>query len=45
MLTRIHSKKLEERWGYCDELEGGDEGTAHLQVALGMLKAHQHVRL
>ena len=44
-MNLLYRKKLEERWGHCDELEGGIDGTAHLQVALGMLKPHEHVRL
>ncbi|KAL4723242.1 hypothetical protein ACLX1H_009732 [Fusarium chlamydosporum] len=34
----FHLQRLVERWGPVDELEDGEHGTVHLQVALGMLR-------
>lgn len=31
-------RRLVERWGQVDEVEDGEHGTVHLQVALGMLR-------
>jgi monoamine oxidase len=36
-----HMSLLVERWGEVEELEGGEHGTVHLQVALGMLTRDQ----
>ncbi|KAF4953171.1 hypothetical protein FSARC_12451 [Fusarium sarcochroum] len=33
-----HLQRLVERWGQVDEVEDGEHGTVHLQVALGMLR-------
>lgn len=37
--------RLVERWGEVDEIEDGEHGTVHLQVALGMLERDQFVRV
>lgn len=36
---------LEEKWGKVDELETGREGTVHLQVMLGKLRAGDQYRV
>ena len=40
-----HLQRLVERWGRVDEVEDEEHGTVHLQVALGMLRAGQAVRV
>ena len=40
-----HLQRLVERWGHVDEMEDGEHGTVHLQVALGMLRGDQTVRV
>ena len=37
--------KLQRQWGTVGEMETGDNGTAHLQVALGRLRPEEHVRI
>ena len=37
--------KLQLEWGTIGEMETGDKGTAHLQVALGRLRPEEHVWL
>jgi len=38
-------EKLEKEWGLNGEVEGGENGTIHLQVALGTLKPEDRVRV
>lgn len=40
-----HLQRLVEQWGQVDEVEDGEHGTVHLQVALGMLRGDQTVRV
>lgn len=36
---------LDKRWGRPEELDGSEEGTEHLQVALGMARPKDHVQI